>query len=136
MSGIVENLKTLVVGQSRTIRNIITILFTLALEALINDQIFMCPETNYKSYGWMFIFAPAAIMAVISVMLSDDFVAMTKGMCYYKTAVNRRRLFPCYKPRRGCFGFFCCPSSKFSTVLYNVVAAAALWLFWAFIQGR
>lgn len=133
LAAVFTNLQTALKSQSGTVRNVVMVLIVFGMQAIVSSEgLFKCPLVNYSPYGWMFIFAPAVVLFLVSMFLNDGFWKVSQGCCHYASfprVGRRRRVCPCFFPRWGC-------SRKLLEVLFYSSVASCLWIFWAFLQGE
>lgn len=132
MAAVFTNLQSAFKNQSGTVRNVVTVLLVFGMQAIVSSEgLFKCPATNYRSYGWMFIFVPGFLLFFVSLFLNDGFWKIAQGCCHYGSFRGigiKRRVCPCFFPRWGC-------SKKLLEVLFYSSVASCLWIVWAFLHG-
>ncbi|XP_031566385.1 calcium homeostasis modulator protein 5-like [Actinia tenebrosa] len=127
---VVATAKELINDNTATLRNIIATLFVFAFQALVTTaDLFKCPSKGNASYGCMFIFVPALVLFLISLLLSESFKKVSQGCCYTVDPSKQivRKYCPCSRPR------WCC-NKEMLTVFFYSFMAGCLWIFWALLQ--
>lgn len=64
-----EPISNFMKGNKITLTNLVVTLVTVALNVLLDDDIFDCPQKDFKAYGYMFLIFPCVILLFANMMV-------------------------------------------------------------------
>ena len=66
---LIETISNFMTGNKITLTNLVVTLVTAALNVLLDDDIFDCPQKDFKAYGYMFLIFPCVILLFANMMV-------------------------------------------------------------------
>ena len=116
IAGILSALKAVYTKQEVPLKTIVAALLLYGVKEFLNDIVFSCPEQNYESYGWLFIFGPTILLFCLSLMASESFWHLITG-CGLLSCGRRRLVW-----------------SKARNSIYVASMPPVIWLIYAFVE--
>lgn len=83
LAGLVEaikKLKDLIIKQEKTITSLLIVVVVALLNELATKTYFKCPETKHDTAGWSFMIIPGIILAMLSILASEN-VSKASTIC-------------------------------------------------------
>lgn len=106
----------LIQNNTITLRNVVVAAATYGLERLLNIQVFNCPESNNRLYGFAFLFAPVVILFCTNLLVIGEIWKLSSRM-YVKR----------YRRRGDCI-------ARVLPSLLKACVGPAVWLIAAFLE--
>ena len=88
ITGLITTTKKLLEDSKVTLRNVVTVLLIIGLEAILENTMWLCPKEGYFLYGMLYVWGPAVCLFNIALLSNASFWELVTGC--YKIHVKKR----------------------------------------------